>query len=223
MGITNNCPCIVSFDPTEDDPDPNVQVCYTWNTPILRVTIDALTNTATVEDESGVIKTFDRFIDARARRPEYSDIYHINVPFREEVDGFYLTSIESGPWIGELAANQISFEYCLVDGNGSCTGNDSDLDPWLVKSITASGETERSVSFEYETYVINDPTLFPNQINVLDFINVPTFPDLATNPDILYPTIMIDFDYTTVWPEYWAGEPELRQGGAILNVDNSRF
>nr|MCU0305339.1 hypothetical protein [Thermoanaerobaculales bacterium] len=144
-----------------------LSICFTWDEPLVRITIDAQTTpvTVVVEDESGTVSRFGQIVDVRSRvsrqapwaqlSPEEIEV----VNFREEVDGFYLTSLERGPWQDDVAANVITFDY-------------DDDTPWLVESIRANGAVERRIDFDYNSHPIGE--LDPPPM-MLDTITAPAF------------------------------------------------
>ncbi len=186
------------------------QVCFTWNEPLLRVTVEASddsgqgsTVTATVEDDSGGLRRFDHLVDTRARAG-YSNGRIVN--FREDVDGLYLTSLERGPWTGGVASNVISFEYCTdeVDNStgqpgrdGLCDGGEDHLDPWLVTRVTANGELPRSLAFTYSQHSFGT-----RQATMLDSVTVPAFGGGTTEVRLVYDDEPVNPYPDSGWPDW---------------------
>jgi len=102
-----------------------------------------------VEHPDGTVYEFGHRVDL----PIPAETALLN--FRLDVNGFYLSAIEQGPWDGDAASNRIEFKYCSeVMGDHEC-GQGID-EPWLVGRISATPESpsdhpRREVRFSYTT------------------------------------------------------------------------
>ena len=122
--------------------------------------------------------------------------------FLLDVEGWYTTAIERGPWLGSEAQNRIEFTYCTGDlPDYPCPDSGGSDNSWLLSRVTASGESAspRTVSLHYGDD--DNPDLCESTptgeycLTVLESIDVPAFDSTLGGSDTGAIQSNITFDY----------------------------